>query len=195
MLRSLSERPDNSGLYEYQDAKNEDTYVIGKIVKCSGIRGYVKVHLYSQYVGLVKKGSRFSLGESGRLRKAGATYRVDNFSIKGNVVLVKFSGIDDRTAAEEIVNKYLLTRERAPRAKGSFLIREIIGCEVWSTDGRLLGTVSDVLPRNSGLAHDVWEIQCGQRRNLIPAVKEFIREVDTSGRKIVVNVIDGLVEG
>lgn len=73
----------------------------------------------------------------------------------------------------------------------SYFIHDIVGCEVWSTAGQLIGTVADVYKMS---AQDLWVVRQDEKEYLIPAVKEFVDHVDLKNRKIVINVIDGLLE-
>ena len=65
---------------------------------------------------------------------------------------------------------------------------DIIGLDVYTTDGQHLGQVTEVL---KGAANDVYVTP----RAMIPAVKQFVLEIDLAGGKMVVEPIEGLIEG
>jgi ribosomal 30S subunit maturation factor RimM len=44
-------------------------------------------------------------------------------------------------------------------------------------------------------AQDIWVIRHEGKLNLIPAVKKFIKTIDTQNRKIVIELIEGLIDG
>lgn len=168
----------------------EHAYVVGKITKCFGVRGYVAVHSYTQSPGRIKDFRVFFVGTSMREHES---YDVEDVRRRGRSVLVKFRSIDDRTTAEKLVGMYLFgdRREVAQPAKGTYFVDQIVGCKVWSDEGNFLGVIRDVLKLP---AQDVWVVTDGDKEHWIPAVKQFIRSVDTKERKVVVNVIEGLIE-
>ncbi len=168
----------------------EHAYVVGKITKCFGVRGYVAVHSYTQSPERIRDFQHFFVGTSLREHES---YDVEDVRRQGRSVLVKFRSIGDRTAAEKLVGKYLFgdRRQVAQPGKGTYFVDQIVGCKVWSDDGNFLGEVADVLKLP---AQDVWVVRDGEKEHWIPAVKQFIRSVDTKGRKVVVNVIEGLIE-
>lgn len=168
----------------------EHAYVVGKITKCFGVQGYVAVHSFTQSPERIKDFHNFFVGTSMREHES---YDVEDVRRRGQSVLIKFRSINDRTAAEKIVGKYLFgdRREVAQPGKGTYFIDQIVGCKVWSDEGNFLGVVADVLKLP---AQDVWVVTDGDKEHWIPAVKQFIHSVDTKERKVVINVIDGLIE-
>ena len=168
----------------------EHAYVVGKITKCFGVRGFVAVYSFNQSPERIKDFHSFFVGTSMREHES---YDVEDVRRRGRSVLVKFRSIDDRTAAEKLVGKYLFgdRREVPQPAKGTYFVDRIVGCEVWSDDGDHLGVITEVLKLP---AQDIWVVKYGNKEHWIPAVKQFIRSVDTTERKVIVNVIEGLIE-
>ncbi len=72
-----------------------------------------------------------------------------------------------------------------------FLYEEIIGLTVISAGGKEIGEVVDIF--NNG-AHDVYVVRMGSKEYLIPAVREFIRDILVTEKKIIVNEMGGLFE-
>jgi 16S rRNA processing protein RimM len=71
-------------------------------------------------------------------------------------------------------------------------VAELDGCEVFTDDGERLGVLRDVLP--SG-ANDIWVVQSEtpeQKEFLIPALTSVVKDVDLTGRKIIVSLPAGL---
>ena len=163
--------------------------MIGKITSCFGIKGYVKVYPYTTSAARFRKLSSVTLGASA---EGAVLLAVEDVKIGGRQILMKFAGIDDRTAAEKIVGEFLFVKEsERPRpAKGSYYLDEIVGCEVWTEEGGRIGIVEDV---SKNQAQDVWTVRDGKKEYSIPAVKEFIRSVDVRRKKITVRLIEGLL--
>ncbi len=163
--------------------------IIGKIVGCFGIRGFLKIQPATHSIG------RFSGIIScyvGNPEGKAAAVTVEEVKIRESDVLVRFSGSPDRNSAEKLVGEYLMVRDEdaAPPPPGTRFIHEIIGCEVLDSGGMRIGTVTEVykLP-----AQDVWAIRTSHGSVLFPAVEEFIELVDIGKRKIVIRPPDGLL--
>ena len=71
---------------------------------------------------------------------------------------------------------------------------DIVGSQVLTEEGQLLGTLTDVL---ASKAHDIWVVQSspdGKDVILIPALKTIVRSVDPEQKKIVVALPPGLAD-
>ena len=165
-------------------------YAIGKITGSFGLAGYLKIQLYTQTPERLKKLHQVFVGHA---IEEVQSYKIEDLIFRNRKVLVKFGSVDDRTAAEKIMGSLIFIEEHEVKAppKGTYFTHDIIGCEVWSTDGQSLGIVEDV---HSFPAQDVWTVRKGAKVSLVPAVKEFIEKVDIKDRKIIVKLIEGLIE-
>ena len=66
---------------------------------------------------------------------------------------------------------------------------ELVGCRVEAGSGETVGTVKEIWETG---AHDVLVVEGEDgRRVLLPAAREFLREVDVAGRRVVIDVIPG----
>ena len=164
--------------------------VVAKITKCVGVKGCVKVQPVTHSPKRLAQLHDVLVGET---EESALPYIVEDVEFRTNAVLVKFVNVDDRTAAESMINGFVFIPEDklVPPEKGSYFVHDIVGCEVWSTDRQFLGTVEDVYKYP---AQDVWAVRNKSKLHMIPAVKEFIRHVDLEHRKILVQVIEGLIE-
>lgn len=110
----------------------------------------------------------------------------------GNMMLLHLEGIESRETAVVLKNQSLYAvREDLPApGEGCYFIADLIGLAVIDAgDGREYGKVRDVL--NYG-ASDLYEVvDTSGKTSLIPAVPEFIREVDLE-RGIFVTPIEGM---
>ena len=100
-----------------------------------------------------------------------------------NSVIIKLKGIDTVEAAEKLRDKYLcVDREHAVKLPaGAYFVKDIIGCEVFSTLGDALGRVVDVYETPST---DVYVIK-GAKRLSVPALKKLLSSVDIENKRIV----------
>jgi 16S rRNA processing protein RimM len=107
-------------------------------------------------------------------------------------VLVTFDGVTDRVQAAALTLGELLADsaglpDPGPRAAYTF---ELIGLTVATEDGRVLGSLADVL--HTG-AHPIYVVR-GARELMIPATPETLKRVDLAGRRITVALTPGLEE-
>lgn len=72
--------------------------------------------------------------------------------------------------------------------KGSFFLQDILGARVVTEDGSPVGTLTDVLDLPQG---QIYQVQ-GETEHLIPAVPEFVKQVDVDGGVITVRLIEGM---
>jgi 16S rRNA processing protein RimM len=107
--------------------------------------------------------------------------------------LVKFAGVESRDALDPFRGHFLgVPAERlAPLAEDEVYLHELDGFSVRLPDGTPLGIVSGIYELPAGLAI---EVQGSRREFLLPYKKEFVREVDRSGRRLVVTPPEGLLE-
>ena len=115
-------------------------------------------------------------------------FSVEGARIHKGHVLLKLEGIDSIDDAEAWREARVQVRrsDAVPLAEGSYYVADLIGMEVVTRDGRALGRLEQVLPYPAQDLLKVGDI-------LIPAVKEFVDEVDVAGKKIVVAPPPGLL--
>ena len=161
-----------------------ETIKLGKITAPQGIKGEVRVYPYTD------EPTRFSEIEAVLLN--GQKRRIQKVRYMKNMAVLKLEGIDDRNAAEAIRNQELLLSKEDlwQQDADTYFIDDILGSLVLDEDGTPVGVLKQV---HSRPAHDLYEIERPDRSTfLIPAVKEFIRNVDLDDRRITIHLIDGL---
>lgn len=171
-------------------SQRPDLYAVGTIVGVFGIKGYLKVRPIS---GLQDRFRRLRDVYVGRTDADAVPEKVADVLIHRTSVLIRLDSVPDRTAAETLRGKILFVGEKdvVKPGRGSHFLHEIIGCEVVTEDGRKIGTVCDVVKFP---AQDIWVVRDGEKEYMIPAVKEFIADVDIGQRRIVITPIEGLLE-
>jgi 16S rRNA processing protein RimM len=170
-----------------------DFIAVGRVTTFQGNRGEVRV------LPLTDFPEQFSPGLELRATKKGVAEFLEVESVRRHkkFVIVKFAGIqciDDakllRGAVLEVAKSELVT---LPEDK--YYVFQIEGLEVVTTEGRYLGKVTRVI---KGVAHDIYEVACdqgkegGQKRILIPAVREIVKDIDLEPGTMIVELIPGL---
>jgi 16S rRNA processing protein RimM len=107
--------------------------------------------------------------------------------------LVKFAGADRREAIDPWRGLFLAVPadELTPPAGDEVYLHELDGFAVRLPDETPLGLVTAVYELPAGL---MIEVQGPKREFLLPYKKEFVREVDRAGRRLVVTPPEGLIE-
>ena len=107
--------------------------------------------------------------------------------------LVKFAGVESRDALEPFRAHFLAVPpdQLSPLAPDEVYLHELDGFSVRLPDETPLGLVSAVYELPAGV---MIEVQGPKREFLLPYKKEFVREVDRAGRRLVVEPPEGLVE-
>ena len=126
-------------------------------------------------------------------KKESKLYKVEGVRYHKNMVLLKLEGINTPEQADLLRNAYLeVDRENAvPLKEGTYYIVDLIGLEVYTDEGKLLGKVDDIY--NTG-ANDIYVIKDELGKQvLLPGIKDVIKNVDLEGKKIIVHLIPGLI--
>lgn len=111
---------------------------------------------------------------------------------KGELIIE--SDISDRSEAERLVGASVLIEpeDRVPLPKDSFWVDDLIGLSVVDREGKILGTVEALLSIAGKETYEV--IDENGKRHYIPAVEDFVKEIDLASGKISVELIEGLWE-
>ncbi len=158
---------------------------IGQIVNAVGLKGEVKVYNYSD--------SQERYYDLQTVYLDDETYEIEKVRFQQHLVILKFKGVDDRNAAEALKGKYLNITEADLKElpEGTYYIRDLIGVLVVLESGEVLGTLTNVL---QNFAQDLYEIDVNGKKVLLPAVNEFVLDVDLESRKVTVRLPEGLLD-
>jgi len=152
---------------------SEELIVIGKIVAPHGVRGDVRVTPLTDFPDRFLSMKSVLVGGKRVLSIEAARYHKQ-------LLLLKFRGFDDRNAVEELRGQLLQVdrKDVVPLQEGAFYVFDIIGMDVYATDGQLLGKVDDVIETGS---NDVYVVERKDNRPLlVPALKTIVTTVDVT---------------
>lgn len=167
----------------------QEYFEIGQIVNTFGIKGFVKIVPYTDDL------ERFEELESVFVvkNKELIDMQIEEVKYHKNLVLIKFKGIEDINMAEKYKGCYIkIKRENARKLpEGTYFIADLIGMDVYDDKGNLLGKVDDIYNNKS---HDIYVVKNDLGKQvLLPSTKEVIQNVDIDNGKIIVHLIDGLI--
>lgn len=110
---------------------------------------------------------------------------------QGQQLLLKLEGVDDRDRAEAL-RGWLI---QVPEAEawvlppGRFYWHQIVGLRAVTADGRLLGTVGEILETG---ANDVYVVRGPRGELLLPAIKDVVVEIAPERGEMVVELLPGM---
>jgi len=148
---------------------------VGRVGRAHGLRGEVHVVAVSNVTARFEPGSRLRVGDRELIVAAARP--------AGSGWVVRFTGIDDRTAAEALRGRPVFGAA-LDHADDELFAHDVIGAEVHDRAGARLGRVDAV---QANPAHDLLVLETGA---LIPAV--FV--VETRPGVVVVDVPEGLFD-
>ncbi len=164
---------------------------IGKIVNAAALRGEVKVYHYSDYKERFEELSQILVAKN----KQFAEYIIQNVRYQKNMVILKLKGVDDRNGAEALkdCDIYITEKDLRKLPEDTFYVKDLIGCTVYDRESSsIIGEITDVL-QNS--AQDIYQVKTNSGKLvLIPAVGEFIKEVNIQERSVKVSLIPGFID-
>lgn len=161
-----------------------DAVPVGRIGKPHGIRGEVTVEELTDNPNRFVAGARFSVPTGILVISSLRRHR--------NVLLLKFTGVDSREAAEDLRNTILEipADQRRELGDGEFWPDQLEGLKALLPDGSQLGTVTGVA---LGSAQDRLVVKTTEGRTIeIPFVDELVSDVHPSGGFVVVELPPGL---
>jgi 16S rRNA processing protein RimM len=148
------------------------------------------VQSFSDAPDRFKVGSRLGLGDPNAPTRP---LTVAEVRASGDRLLVRFHELPSREEVENARGELLSipTSQAAPPPEGAYYPHQLEGLAVLDESGRSLGTLSSVL---SAPANDVWVVKTSHGEVLVPAVSEFVVEVDLDAGTIVLRPVTGMFE-
>ena len=163
---------------------------VGVISSTHGIRGEVKVYPTpddpERFLDLDEV-----ILDTGREHKI---LEIEGVKFFKNQVILKFKGYDNINDIEKYLKKDLLVdREHAVElGENENFIADLIDMEVVTDEGKVLGTLTDVIETG---ANDVYAVKTPEGKEiLLPAIRDCILDVNVDEKRMTVHVMEGLLD-
>lgn len=169
---------------------SEELIPVGKIIGPHGIKGQMKLHSYSGNAASLSAASSVTLKSlAGTLHE----FTINCFKANSGKFIIGLQGFDDINMIDPLLgNEVCLKRSQLPGLEeDEYYWSDLIGLQVFTDEGTLLGTITDIFETGSS---DIYVVQGGEREYLIPAIADVIKAVDPLGGKIVITPLDGLLD-
>ncbi len=166
---------------------------VGRVVKAHGVTGEVVVEVRTD-----EPETRFAPGAA--LRAKGSDHRERNIVVEaarahGSRLLVRLAGVADRDAADALRGSLLvIDSEDLPPIDepDTYYDHQLEGLRVRTTDGRDIGTVTEVLHTAAGELLAVNRGEAGEV--LVPFVSAIVTSVSLDACVVEIDPPDGLLE-
>lgn len=162
---------------------------IGQIVNTNGLKGVVKVNPFTDDISKFEELKYVYIQLKNELKKV----KIEQVRYNKNQVLLKLEGIDSIEEAEKYRNFYLKTEKESQEDLGedTYYIVDLIGLDVYTAKNEYLGKIEDVFPTGS---NDVYVVKDNLGKQiLIPAIADVVKKVDLKNKKMIINLIPGLI--
>ena len=163
-------------------------FEVGQIVNTFGIKGQLKVKAFTDELERFEELKTVYICKKNEMKKV----EIEEVKYHKDMVLLKIKGINDLNEAEQYKGLFLkIDRKDAKELpEGTYFIADLLGLEVYTDEGELLGKVDDIFPTG---ANDVYVVKDEMGKQiLLPSIPEVLKEIDLEKEKIIVHIIEGL---
>ena len=166
--------------------------VLGKLMKPHGIKGAIRVEYYAESPELLEKPLMLRAG-----RFAPRPVRIREWSLWKDQLILSIEGVNDRTQAEQMRGQELLIdASHLPAAEDDEpYVRDLLGLTVKLEDGEVVGELEDI---DFPAGQEMWVIRAPESEGgyevLLPAVPEFVLDIDLDAEVVTIAPPEGLLE-
>lgn len=171
----------------------EKAVAVGSLTKPHGLKGEIRVHYHADSLELLHGEVYLQAGNS-----APRAVRVRSCRLHQGAPVVLFEGINDRTAAEGLRGQTLLVPQTALPLpdEDEVYLNDLLGLDVfvYEQEGQetYLGVLDHVIFQGE---QETWVIMTDDGKEvLLPAVPEFVADIDLDTERILVTPPPGLLE-
>lgn len=150
---------------------------VGKMVNTFGIKGEIKAFPYVTYFEDLKE-----------IYIDQKIFKIKSMRNQKNIFIIKLDGIDNINDIEYLKgSKIYISEDMKPKLNDDeYYIDDLIGMQVITDDGKILGDLDDVLYSKANDIYQVGEI-------LLPVIDEVVKNIDFENRIITVHILEGLI--
>jgi 16S rRNA processing protein RimM len=160
---------------------------VGKLHRPHGLHGEIIMDVLTDFPERLKRGMTLYAGPEHR------PLRLSSHRPHAAALLVAFEGFLTSEQVGELRNQivYVTAADRPALPEGEYYHHQVIGLKVISEQGEMLGKVTEILATG---ANDVYVVRAQTGPEiLIPAVDEFVRNIDLERGELRVHVTPGLL--
>lgn len=162
---------------------------VGRIINTHGIRGELKVFPLTDNL------DRFDDLKIVYIGNNKEKVEIEQVKYHKGLAIIKLKEFDNINQVLKFKDDFLYidVEDKVELPEDHYFIFDIVDCNVYDTKGRKIGVVTDVLQYTSNDVYVVKDME-KNKEYLIPAVKEFVVDIDVENKKIIIDPIEGMIE-
>lgn len=162
-----------------------DYIKVGKVANTHGVRGELKIQSLTDY------DERFSEEHSYYIGEEKKEVHIKSFKHHKGMLLMAFDEFDNINQCEKYKGDFLYVskEDRFGLPEDSYYVDDLIGFEVYHA-GEKIGVLKEI---QTSYVNDIYMVDTPKGDIMIPAVKEFILDVDLEEKRITVDLIEGML--
>lgn len=157
---------------------------IGKIIAPWGTKGKLKIKVVTEFPQRFTPGSKVYIDQQ--------PMTISSTEWHKGVAIIKLDTIDNIKDVQRLQGQPMEIHHSQvyPLPEGQYYHFQLIGLEVWTSQGELLGTVTEILTAES---NDNYVVRGAKGELLIPAIEDVVKSIDVSQGRLVIEPIEGLL--
>ena len=164
-------------------AKEGELVQVGRLGRTRGVDGWLWITPDTDFPDRFSELASILVSEHDTWQE----FRIESAKVIGGRPVIKFVGVDTREDAARLTNRTLaIAKDQLVQLPpDTHYVFDVVGCEVHDAESdRRLGKIVDVVRYP---ANDVYLIRTDYGKDvLFPAVNNFVRNIDTVARKVLV---------
>jgi 16S rRNA processing protein RimM len=184
---------------------NEYSFLVGTIVGFHALSGEVKIRPSTnnpdllaalKTVRLEPAASKSSGTQPAPAESESLMLKIRSIRVDRKMLLLAFHGYSDRTAVEQFEGARVFCRQQdlLPLEGDEFWIKDLVGVDVFTTDGRRIGKVVSIIYGGNDLMEIQAETDPPGKTILVPFVQDLVPLVDLKNKRVEVVDVPGLLE-
>lgn len=165
---------------------DDNFLLIARISRPHGNKGKVKINSYAESDSIYRELDELYVEDkSGEIRSLHINYR----GAHRRFLILGFAELKGMDEVEELrgCNLYMDKANLKEIAEGEFYHFQLLGLEVITTEGARIGKIESIIETGS---NDVFVVKNGDQEHLVPAVKDFIKEIDIKKGTMIVEPLE-----
>jgi len=157
---------------------------IGQILAPWGVKGKLKVEVVTDFP------ERFAPHSKIYVNRQPVT--IDSTEWHKGKVIIKLNIVDSVEEAQKLRGQPIEIHHTQlyPLPEGQYYQFQLIGLEVWTAQGELLGNITEILTAES---NDNYVVRGAMGEILIPAIDDVVKSIDLDKGHLVIEPIEGLL--
>jgi len=158
--------------------------VVGKILAPWGIKGKFKVEVMTDFPERFAPHSRIYINRQ--------PMTIDSTEWRKGKAVIKLNTVDSVEQAQKLGGQPVEIHHSQLYSlpEGQYYHFQLVGLEVWTTQGELLGNITEILPAES---NDNYVVSGAKGEILIPAIEDVVKSIDLNQGRMVIEPIAGLL--